>query len=104
MLSFPARDANRPAPRHHRRAVVRHACAALADVTKVYEWREASGVLSFSQEPPPPKAKGVTVRQIDTETFTPAERLAVRLRLSGLDAEQQADAKRFRDQVADAEP
>ncbi len=80
-----------------------HACAALADVTKVYEWREASGVLSFSQEPPPPQTKGVTVREIDTETFTPAQRLAVRLRLSGLDAEQQADAKRFRDQVADAD-
>lgn len=80
-----------------------HTCLSLADVTKVYEWREASGVLSFAQAPPPPETKGVTVRVIDGETFTPAQRLAIRLRLYGLDAEQQAAAKRLREQVADAD-
>lgn len=77
--------------------------AVLADVTQVFEWREASGVLSFSQEPPPPGTKGVTVRAIETASLTPAQRLAIQLRLAGLDAAQQADAKRFADRSAAAD-
>jgi hypothetical protein len=80
-----------------------HVGAALADVTQVFEWREASGVLSFSQEPPPPGTKGVTVRVMATASLSPAQRLAIQLRLAGLDAAQQADAKRFEDRTAAAD-
>jgi len=75
------------------------ASAALADVTKVFEWREASGAVSFSQEAPPPGTKGVTVREVDSGTFTPAQKLAIRAQLARLDAAQRADATRFREQL-----
>ena len=77
--------------------------AVLADVTQVFEWREASGVLSFSQEPPPPGTMGVTVRVIETASLSPAQRLAIQVRLAGLEAAQQADAKRIANQSAAAD-
>ena len=50
---------------------------ALADETTVFEWREANGVTSYSQRPPPPGTRGVTSKSIDTQSFTPSQRAAV---------------------------
>lgn len=69
---------------------------AFAD-QKVYEWRDARGVLSYSQQPPPSEAHGrVTTREIDTKTFTPTQRVAIAAHLAGIDATAAADSKRFR--------
>lgn len=76
---------------------------ALADVTRVFEWHEPSGVVSFSQDPPPPGTPGVVVQRIDTKSFTPAQKLAIRAYLDGLNAEQQADAARFQTQASAAD-
>ena len=77
---------------------------AFAAQTKVYEWRDARGVLSYSQQPPPSEAHGrVTTREIDTKTFTPSQRIAITAHLAGIDAIEAADAKRFRGQVASAD-
>ena len=43
---------------------------ALADQTKVYEWRDANGTLSYSQQQPAPGTQGgITCREIDTKTL-----------------------------------
>ena len=75
------------------------ASICLADQTLVHEWRDANGVRSYSQSPPPKGTPGVTTREFDTRTFTPAQKLAIRSYLHGLDATALADAKRFRHQV-----
>lgn len=77
--------------------------AAMADETKVFKWRDANGVESYSQNPPPPGTQGVTSIEVDTKTFTPAQRAAVRAHLAKIDAMEQADAARYRAQVAAAD-
>lgn len=77
--------------------------AAMADETKVYEWRDAKGVASYSQNPPPPGSREFTSTEIDTKTFTPAQRAAARAHLARIDAAEQADSARFRAQVAAAD-
>lgn len=73
---------------------------AVADETKVYEWRETNGAVSYSQDPPPPGTKGViSSREIDTKSFTPAQKVAIKSRLARVDAAELADSKRFRNQV-----
>lgn len=76
---------------------------AVADEIKVFKWQDAKGVTSYSQTPPPPGTGGVTSLEIDTNTFTPAQRAAVRAYLAHLDAAEQADSDRFRTQVATAD-
>lgn len=76
---------------------------AVAGETEVFEWREANGVISYSQKPPPTGTSGVTSREIDTKTLTPAQRAAVRARLAAVDAAQQADSARYRAELADAD-
>ena len=76
---------------------------ARADETKVFEWRDAKGVVTYSQNPPPPGTPGVTSLEIDTKTFTPAQRAAVKAHLAQIDAAGQADSARFRAQVAAAD-
>lgn len=71
----------------------------LADQTRVYEWRDADGVKSYSQDPPPPGAAGVTVKEIDTRSLSPGQRAAVKARLNRVDAAQQAEARTYRSQV-----
>lgn len=73
--------------------------ALAATTTKLYEWRDAQGVVSYSQTPPPPGTRGATSREIETRSFTPAQAAAIRSHLAGLDATQAADALRFRRQV-----
>ena len=77
--------------------------AAMADETKVFKWHDAKGGASYSQNPPPPGTRGVTSLEIDTKTFTPAQRAAVRAHLAQIDAVEQADSARFRAQVAAAD-
>ena len=73
---------------------------ALADETKIYEWRDASGALSYSEQPPAPGTQGgITSREIDTKTFTPAQQVAIAAHLARTDAAETADSKRFRGQV-----
>lgn len=73
---------------------------ALADETKVYEWRDASGALSYSQQPPPSGTQGgFTSREIDTKTFTPAQQVAIAAHLARINAAETAGSKRFRGQV-----
>jgi hypothetical protein len=76
---------------------------AVADEAKVYEWREPNGVRSYAQNPPPPQARGVTSFEVDTRTFTPAQRAAVRARLARIDAAEDADSARFQARVAAAD-
>lgn len=76
---------------------------AMADETKVFEWREANGVISYSQSPPPPGTPGVTSHEIDTKSFTPAQRAAARAQLARFGAAERADSARFRAQVAAAD-
>lgn len=76
---------------------------AMAGETKIFEWREANGVISYSQKPPPTGTPGVTSREIETKTLTPAQRAAVRAELAAVDAAQQADSARYRAQLADAD-
>ena len=75
------------------------ATAARADQNRVYEWRDASGITTFSQVPPVQGMPGVTTREFDTRNFTAAQKLAIRSYLRGLDTAELADAKRFRQQV-----
>ncbi len=77
--------------------------AMAASVTKLYEWRDAKGVVSYSQQAPPSSARDVVRREIDTRSFTPAQQAAAKSYLGGLDAAELTDAKRFRRQVADAD-
>jgi hypothetical protein len=81
------------------------ACAALAtnaahaDDGTIYEWRDAHGVKSFSQLPPPAGTPDVTSQQIQTQTLTPAERAAVKARLLGADANARAKAEAYQRQL-----
>jgi hypothetical protein len=77
--------------------------AAMADQTKVFKWRDAKGVVSYSQNSPPQGTTGVTSLEVDTKTFTPAQRAAVRSHLGQIDAVQRADSARFRAQVTAAD-
>ncbi len=77
--------------------------AAVADETRVYEWRDANGVVSYSQNPPPPGTKGVTSRVIEFRSLTPVQQAAVKARLAGIEAAGQARSKRFRDEVEAAD-
>ena len=77
--------------------------AMAESVTKVYEWRDAQGVVSYSQQPPPPGAGDATRLEIDTRSFTPAQQAAAKAYLAGLDAAELADAKRFRHQIENAD-
>ena len=76
---------------------------ALAGETKVFEWRDAKGVVSYSQNPPPPGTQGVTSREIETKTFTPAQRAAIKAHLAEIDAAAQADSALYREQVTAAD-
>jgi hypothetical protein len=73
--------------------------AAHADQTRLYEWRDASGITTYSQVPPTKGTPGATIREFDTRNFTSAQKLAVQSYLHGLDAAELADSKRFRQQV-----
>jgi hypothetical protein len=66
---------------------------AMAGETKVFEWRDAKGVTSYSQNPPPPGTRGVTSHEVDTKTFTPAQRAAVRAHLAHIDTAERADSR-----------
>lgn len=76
---------------------------ARADETKIFKWRDAKGVISYSQSPPPQGTQGVSSLEVDIKTFTPAQRAAVKAHLAHIDALEQADSARFRDQVASAD-
>jgi hypothetical protein len=71
----------------------------MADQTKVFEWRDAGGHVSYSDVAPSPEAKGVTSREIETRSFTPARRIAIAAQLARMDAAGQAASKRFRDRI-----
>ncbi len=77
--------------------------AALAEGTKIFEWRDANGVKSYSQLPPPQGMRGVTSFEIDTKILSPTQRAAVKAHLARIDAAEQADSLRFRRQVAAAD-
>ena len=69
---------------------------AKADTTKVYEWREPNGVVSFSKDLPPAGSNGaVKTREIDTRSFTASQIAAIKSRLARVDALEMADSKRF---------
>jgi len=76
---------------------------AMAEEAKVFEWREANGVTSYSQNPPAPGTRGVTIHEIDIKTLTPAQRAAIRAHLENIDAAQQADSARYRAQLVAAD-
>ncbi len=76
---------------------------ALAAQTSVYEWRDASGVISFSQSAPPAGVKDFTIRKIDTQDFTPAQWLEIKAQLASDDAAPQADASQIRQRIASAD-
>jgi hypothetical protein len=73
--------------------------AALAEETRIYEWREANGVVTYAQHPPPAGTKGVSSRVIEIRSLTPARQAAVKASLAGDDAAGLAAAKIFRDKV-----
>ena len=77
--------------------------AAMADQTKVFQWRDAKGATSYSQSPPPPGTPGVTTLEVDTRSFTPAQRAAARAELAHIDAAKQAESARYRAQIASAD-
>lgn len=77
--------------------------AMAGSVTKVYEWRDAQGVVSYSHQPPPPGARDATRIEIDTRSFAPAQQAAAKAYLAGLGATELTDAKRFRLQINDAD-
>lgn len=77
--------------------------SANADQTRLYEWRDASGVTTYSQVAPTQGTPGVTMREFETRNFTTAQKLAARSYLHGLDAAELADAKRFRTEVVAAD-
>lgn len=76
---------------------------AVAGETRVFEWRDAQGVTSYSQKPPASHTRGVTSFEVDTKTLTPAQRAGIRAHLAGLDAAERAASARFRAQVAAAD-
>jgi hypothetical protein len=65
---------------------------ATAAETRIFEWHESNGVVSYSDTPPPPGTKGVTSREIDSRTLTPAQRMAAITQLEHIDATEQAAA------------
>lgn len=71
--------------------------ATLADGTRNYEWREANGVVSYAQHPPPAGHSGVTSRVIEVHSLTPARQAAVKARLAGDDAAGLAAAASMRE-------
>ena len=75
---------------------------ARADQTRLYEWREPGGAVSYSQSPP---ARGTkyAVREVDTQTFTPAQKLAIKSQLAGEQAATQAEAAYYRQRIATAD-
>ena len=76
---------------------------ATAAETRIFEWHEANGVVSYSNTQPPPGTKGVTSREIDTRTLTPAQRMAARTQLEHIDATEQAAANLSLKQIAAAD-
>jgi hypothetical protein len=76
---------------------------AMADETKIFEWRDAKGVTSYSENPPPQGIRGVTSLEVDTNNLTPAQRAAVKAHLAHIDTAEQVDSARFRAQVAYAD-
>ena len=76
---------------------------AIADDTKVFEWRDANGVRSYSQNPLPPETPGVTSHEVDTKSFRPGQRAAIRARLAHIDAAERAASARFRAPVTAAD-
>lgn len=77
--------------------------AVLAAPTPLYDWREPGGAVSYSQFPPPAKVQNDQTREVDTRSFTPAQKLAIRTQLGGEDAAAQADATHFRQRVVSAD-
>ena len=77
--------------------------ALAVDTSRVYEWREANGAVSYSQLAPPAGTPGVRSREIDTRSFTAAQTAAVKAQLAGIDAAELADARRFRQQLSAAD-
>lgn len=75
---------------------------AAAAETTVYVWTGKDGVVSYSQNPPPP-GQAFTTREITTESLTPAQRAAVKSRLARSGAEEAANATRFQKQLAAAD-
>lgn len=59
---------------------------AMADETRLFEWREPNGVTSFSQTPPSPGTPGVTSQMIETESLSAAQRAAARAYLAGVES------------------
>lgn len=76
---------------------------AMAEETKIYKWRDANGRTSYSQNPPPKGTQGATSIVVETTTFTPAQRAAIKAHLAKIDAAQQAESVRFRSQIAAAD-
>jgi hypothetical protein len=72
---------------------------AMAVETKVFEWRDADGVVSYSNLSPPPGTKGVVSREIDSTTLSPSQRVAVKAQLARIDAAEQAAADRYSKQI-----
>ncbi|GAC1407459.1 MAG: hypothetical protein NVSMB6_05150 [Burkholderiaceae bacterium] len=66
-----------------------------AHQTRVFKWRDANGVVSYAQKPPSLGTPGVRSVEIDTRSFTPAQRAAARMHLAQIDAAERADARRF---------
>jgi hypothetical protein len=71
--------------------------------TTVFEWRDAQGVVSYSQSAPPAAVKNFTVKKIETQSFTAAQQQAIKAQLAYEDAEMQAESTRFRHRVASAD-
>ena len=71
--------------------------------TSVFEWRDAQGVVSYSQSAPPATVKNFTVKKIETQTFSPAQQQAIKAHLAREDAAMQAESARFRHRVASAD-
>lgn len=77
--------------------------AAMADQTRVFEWHDAAGHLSYSNVAPSPGAEGVTSREVETRSFTPAQKVAIGAQLARMDATGLAESKRFQDRLPAAD-
>lgn len=73
--------------------------ASAVRAVTLYEWRDANGQTVYSQVAPTGEATHVTVKQIDTQQLTPAQRLAARMELAAEDAATQQQAKQLRREV-----
>ena len=76
---------------------------ALAAQASLYEWRDARGVISYSQFAPPAGVKNFTVREIDTQNFTPAQQLAIKAQLARGEGALQAESSQIRQRIASAD-